>query len=496
MTLSVRTASRDAPNHDALVIGEEAWSFAELAAVVEPTIAVLEARWRDAPATLQSPLALVGASDLPTLVVLYALIELGWPVALVHPRFTETERATLYPLIPRTRWLDAREICGFAATVSSQAETFSSLQTASRVSGIVAPAVEPSLDDERCLAILFTSGTTGTPKGVVLSRRAFAAGARASALNLGWRDGDRWLLGLPIAHVGGLSILTRCLLARRTVVIPHDVAEGRRLTPEALRATLDERDVSIVSLVPTQLEWLLASDAAWSAPRALRVVLLGGAAASPRLLERAHERALPVLTTYGFTEACSQVTTQRAGTTNRGELGAGPPIDGAVVDIRDGVICVRGPTLFSGYFPSDARGRRPDAEGWFETDDLGRFDGNGNLHVLGRRSELVITGGENVVPSEVEAVVERCPGVRAACVFGVPDDTWGELVAVAIVPDGALESLASLEADLGRHVSKHLAPHRRPRLARFVDAFEATPAGKLDRGATARLSRPHLRRLP
>jgi len=478
MTLSVRRASREAPDHTALVFGERTWSFAELAAVVEPMIARLEERWRGAPATLQSPLALVGASDLPTLVVLYALIELGWPVALVHPRFTDTERAALYPLIPKTRWLDARELNDVAATTPVRA------------------AAEPLPDDELCLAILFTSGTTGAPKGVVLSRRAFVAGARASASNLGWRDDDRWLLGLPIAHVGGLSILTRCLIARRAVVIPRDVAEGRRLTPEALRAALDELDVSIVSLVPTQLEWLLASDAAWSAPRSLRAVLLGGAAASPRLLERAWERALPVLTTYGLTEACSQVTTQRAGTVNRGTLGAGPPIDGVQVDILGGVIRVRGPTLFSGYFPSDAGGRHPDAEGWFETDDLGRYDANGNLHVLGRRSDLVITGGENVVPSEVEAVVERCPGVRAACVFGVPDDTWGELVAVAVVPEGALAALESLQAGLARHVSEHLSPHRRPRLLRFVDAFETTPAGKLDRGATARLSGPHLRRFP
>ncbi|HEX4474767.1 MAG TPA: AMP-binding protein, partial [Polyangiaceae bacterium] len=317
MTLSVRDAGRDAPNHTALVIGQRTWSFAELAAVVEPVIALLEEQWRQAPATSQSPLALVGASDLPTLAVLYALIELGWPVALVHPRFTDTERAALYPLIPKTRWLDARATYGLAATTSLKARAVSPPAKSSRVANVAAPIDEPVVsaalgarsDDERCLAILFTSGTTGPPKGIVLSRRAFAAGARASALNLGWREHDRWLLGLPIAHVGGLSILTRCLLARRAVVIPRDVAEGRRLTPEALRVALDELGVSIVSLVPTQLEWLLASGAAWSAPRALRAVLLGGAAASPRLLERAGERALPILTTYGLTEACSQVTT-------------------------------------------------------------------------------------------------------------------------------------------------------------------------------------------
>ncbi len=346
------------------------------------------------------------------------------------------------------------------------------------------------MDPERWLAVLFTSGTTGSPKGIALSRRAFVASARASEANLGFRDDDRWLLGLPIAHVGGLSILTRCLLARKTVVVPDAVAEGRRLDATSLIASIEATRTTLVSLVPTQLEWLLA-EPGWSPPPFLRAVLLGGAAARPSLLERAAERGLPVLTTYGLTEACSQVTTQPAGTVNRGERGAGAPMFGTEVRIVEGAIQVRGPTLLSALVPAGV-GSVLDDDGWFHTDDLGRLDEVGHLHVLGRRSDLIVTGGENVYPAEVEAILERCPGVDAACIFGVPDDTWGELVAVALVPG---ESGAPADGDLLRFVREHLAQHRRPRLVALINAFETTPAGKLDRRATARRAALTLRKL-
>jgi O-succinylbenzoic acid--CoA ligase len=127
-----------------------------------------------------------------------------------------------------------------------------------------------------------------------------------------------------------------------------------------------------------------------------------------------------------------------------------------------------------------------DAEGWLETDDLGRLDPQGNLHVLGRRSDVVITGGENVYPAEVEAALERCPGVAAACVFGIPDPTWGELVATAVVISG--DQRPSLVA-LAQFAREELAPHRRPRRIAFVAELATTPAGKLDRKETARRAR-------
>jgi O-succinylbenzoic acid--CoA ligase len=211
-------------------------------------------------------------------------------------------------------------------------------------------------------------------------------------------------------------------------------------------------------------------------------VLLGGAAASPELLARADDRGVPVLTTYGLTEACSQVTTQPYGTRNRGELGAGAPLPGIELRIADGEIRLRGPTLMDGYLGA------PDPftpDGFFPTGDLGELDARGHLHVRGRRSDRIVTGGENVDPIEVELALARCPGVHAACVVGLPDPEWGDRVAALVVAPGTTEDA------LDTFARAHLAPHKRPRVYRLVDTIPLTPAGKPDRrAARARFREP------
>lgn len=460
-SLSVVDAARDAPEVPALIVGPRVTTYRELAARV-----ARRARWLEdhgAPFDDGGRVSIVGTSHPDTIETVLAAIELGQALVLVHPRLTRSEKdAIVETALPRLHFEEAPREAELPAAPPRGAQG--------------------AIDPERPLAILFTSGTTGRPRGVVLSRRAFVASAAASAANLGWREDDRWLLGLPIAHVGGLSILTRCLLARRTVVVPRAAEAGQRLDTDSLAEELAEQRVTLASLVPTQLEWLLARQPRWVPPQHLRAVLLGGAAAHPALLARAAERGVPVLTTYGLTEACSQVTTQPSGTTNLGELGSGAPAAGVEVRIVDGAIQVRGPTLLSGLFPATAESP-VDADGWLHTEDLGRFGEDGMLHVLGRRSDLIITGGENVHPSEVESVLERHPGVQSACVFGVPDATWGQIVAAAIVP---VQAGAPAPRELARFVAEHLAPHRRPRRVAFVAAFETTRAGKLDRGATSR----------
>jgi O-succinylbenzoic acid--CoA ligase len=285
---------------------------------------------------------------------------------------------------------------------------------------------------------------------------------------------------LPIAHVGGLSVLTRSLIARSAVVIPDAVAGGLRLDASALRRSLEDGAVTLVSLVPTQLSWLLA-DPDFRPPPSLRAVLLGGAAARPDLLARAADRGVPVLTTYGCTEACSQITTQEYGTVNRGELGAGKPMQGTEVRLVDGVVWVRAPTLLTRYLTERGPASALGGDGFFHTDDVGRFDAEGRLHILGRCSDKIVTGGENVFPAEVETALERCPGVDQACVFGVDDAIWGEVVAAAVVPaPGGGPSVDALRT----FVNEHLAPHRRPRRVAFVPQLEVSESGKLDRRAT------------
>lgn len=430
---SIFAAARDAPDSIALHAAGRRYSFAELAELTRARMQSLAHEAR----TLH---ALVGANTLETVVTLYGLLERRRPALLLHPKLTATERA---------------------------AET----DAASRGAHALPPDAA---------VVMFTSGTTGSPRGAVLTRAALAASAQASAANLGWRDDDCWLLAMPLARIGGLSIVTRCLAARRAVALaPHfDAVLLPRWIAEA-RATL-------VSVVPTMLALLFDAHPDWTPPPFLRAVLVGGAAASDKLLARAAMRRLPIVITYGCTETCSQVVaTPYEGRFDAARFGAGKPLPGAQIRIADGRIHMRGPMRMAGHL-----GEPPlAADAWFDTGDLGTIDERGCLHVLGRSTELIVSGGENVHPAEVERVLETCPGIEAAGVFGVADETWGQIVAAALVA-----SAPPADDVLGEHLATRLAAHKRPRRICFVPRLPVTPAGKLDRAALAALA-PQLRAL-
>jgi O-succinylbenzoic acid--CoA ligase len=221
----------------------------------------------------------------------------------------------------------------------------------------------------------------------------------------------------------------------------------------------------------------------------LRAVLLGGDGASDALLRQAAASGWPVLTTYGLTEACSQVATQAVGTPPSVAQGSGAPLDGVEVRIgADGEIGVRGPMLASGYYPS---GSLPlDADGYLATGDVGRFDDAGRLHVVGRRSEMIVTGGENVQPREVEQVLERHPQLAAVLVGGRPEPRWGQEVVALVVP--RVGETPPRAADLEAWVAARLAPYKRPRLYLVGSELPRTAAGKLDRGALVSTAWPRL----
>jgi len=453
MNLSLLQAAADEPDGTALVDAGAVVSFAELAAEVRGAVA----RLGELGVRRGEPVGILGESSRRALVWLYALFEVGAPAVMVHPRATAAERRRFLADCGAARWLEPGD--GWVGT-------------APPVDSAELAAPEPG----STLAIVQTSGSSGRPKGVVLSRRAFSAAAAASAENLGWRDDDRWLLSLPIAHVGGLSVVTRCLLARRAVVVePSPRFDADRLAP-----LLESRRVTLFSVVPTMLRRLLDLDR-WHPPARLRAILVGGAATPPALLARAADRGWPVLTTYGLTEACSQVATQRYGTVQRGELGSGPPVAGMEVRTRNGAIEIRGASLFDGYLPA---GSSPfTADGWFATGDLGHLDDAGNLQVLGRRDEVISTGGELVHPGEVEAALEADPAVAAACVFGVADEEWGEVV-VAVVEIAPGADAPASDAGLTKWLAPRLAElakYKRPRRIVRLGRLPRTPSGKVDR---------------
>lgn len=299
---------------------------------------------------------------------------------------------------------------------------------------------------------LQTSGTSGTPKPVTLTFANLLWSALGSAAALGVEPHDRWLCALPLSHVGGLSIVVRSVIAA-THALVHE-----RFDADRALAAITTEGVTLVSLVPTTLLRLL--DAGLWEPRALRCALLGGAPAPPDLLRRAAGAGVPVAQTYGLTEACSQVTTQAPGDATPD---AGSPLFCTRVRIAtDGEICVSGPTVAGG--------------GELATGDLGRLDADGRLTVTGRKADTIVTGGENVAPAEVEAVLAEHPAVAEAAVHGRAHPAWGEAVVATVV---LRPGVAAGEPELREHCAARLAAFKVPKAVAFTEALPRTASGKL-----------------
>ncbi|MGQ9907722.1 MAG: o-succinylbenzoate--CoA ligase [Candidatus Flexifilum sp.] len=338
--------------------------------------------------------------------------------------------------------------------------------------------------------ILFTSGTTGRPRAASISFGNLHASAAGSRERLGARPDDRWLLGLPLYHIGGIAMLFRSIL-HRVGLVEFDLSAG--FDPGRLADILRDPALGVthVSLVPTMLYRLL--ETGFTAPPHLRCVLVGGAAADVDLLKRASARGLPIAVTYGLTEATSQVATLPPERLLDKLGSAGRPLDGIRVSIVDergaplppgaiGEIVVRGPTVFQGYLgASTSRALR---DGALYTGDLGYLDADGDLCPVQRRTDLIISGGENIYPAEVEAALKSHPAVADACVVGLPSAEWGQIVGAAVVLKA--EHTAS-ETDLDRFMRARLAGYKRPRIYRFVTTIPINATGKIDRQAVRAL---------
>lgn len=330
-------------------------------------------------------------------------------------------------------------------------------------------------DSENPAALgVFTSGTTGSPRLAELSRGALEASAHASAAVLGTTAHDRWLAAMPMTHVGGISILVRSVLQGFCVVM-DPWRDARRLVQVA-----HAQRVSVLSVVPTMLHRVVGLGEDGRAPSSIRATLVGGAAALSRDVETAAALGWAPRLTYGLTEAASQVATSSALVTAPTTCGAAVP--GVNIHIRhpgpDGVgeIVVSGATLFDGYRRPDGTLDRPPTDG-FATGDLGRMDPDG-LRVFVRRTDLIVTGGENVYPAEVEAALASLPGVAECAVVGVPDDEWGQRVEALVVPlEGQTLDTGTLRALLALRIARFKLPRR----IVLCDALPRTSSGKVIR---------------
>jgi O-succinylbenzoic acid--CoA ligase len=342
--------------------------------------------------------------------------------------------------------------------------------------------------DDALLVVLFTSGTSGRTKGACLSWSNFAASALAAADPLGPAIAERWLACMPLFHVGGLSIVVR------SVLFGGPIRLHSRFDAALVSEALDEGDIAGISLVPTMLARLLDHRGSRPAPVGLEALLLGGAAASPELLARARFAGYPVCPTYGLTEATSQVATARPQRPGAARPAPMLPLPGVVVRIvveggdaaagEPGEIVVGGPTVMQGYLDDPAATALALRDGWLHTGDIGFLDDTGGLHVLDRRDDLIVSGGENVYPAEVEAVLVGHPAVAEAGVAGVPDADLGTRVVAWIVANDAATVDSRALAEFCR---TRLAGFKLPREFRFVSALPRTAAGKLQRRRLADL---------
>ncbi len=346
----------------------------------------------------------------------------------------------------------------------------------------VEPYAGEEFEPDRPHSVIYTSGTTGRPKGAVLTHGNFYWSAVGSAENLGQRPGDRWLACMPLFHVGGLSILLRSAIYGTTAVLHDGFDES------AVNAALRDEGVTLLSVVATMLRRMLDADRD-GYPSTVRAVLLGGGPAPRELLQAARDRGLPVLQTYGLTEAASQVATLAAGDALDRLGSAGLPLSGTTIRVETegrvaaagevGEILAAGATVTPGYLHSDEATAEALRDGWLHTGDLGYIDGDGYLYVADRRDDLIVSGGENVYPAEVEAALLALDGIEDCAVVGLPDERWGQAVAAVIVtaPEAALD----LEAVTSR-LRESLAGYKLPRRFELRAApLPRTASGKLQR---------------
>lgn len=295
-------------------------------------------------------------------------------------------------------------------------------------------------------SILFTSGSSGNPKGVLHTIGNHYYNALGALQHIPFERGDRWLMSLPMYHISGFSLIMRSLIGGGTLVFTRP--------DESISDAVINRNITHLSLVPAQLNKLMQIPPAVKALCQCKSILLGGASSSPALIKQALDHGLPLSTTYGSTESASQVST-----INPSELKRKPNMSGRILPYRDlkiaddGEILLKGQTLFKGYVRGERVELALDAHGYFHTGDMGALDEESLLMVAGRKDRMFISGGENIYPEEIEKALLAMNSVEQAYVVPVPDAVMGQRP-VAFVKTAIRQPVPNAEA-----IRLHLQPY-------------------------------------
>jgi len=364
--------------------------------------------------------------------------------------------------------------------------------------GVPGPAGVPLAEDEEPLSwdtplvIAYTSGTTGRPKGAVLTSNNFFWNAMNDLLTIDLRSDDVTITLLPMFHIGGLGLfLLPTLLAGGRAVIPP------RFDPEQALRLIEQERVTVVFGVPTVHQRLLeAIDRLRPDLSSVRMFYSGGAPCPVDLIRAYHERGIPFGQGYGLTETAPTVFMmadeadylRKAGSIGRpapfNRVRLLDPATGApAAPGQVGEIVVKGPNVFAGYWRNPEATAQAVRDGWFHTGDLARADEEGFVTIVGRLKEMLISGGENVYPVEVEQVIQSHPAVVEAAVYGVPHPEWGEVPHAAVV---LMPGASVTEEELREHCARQLAKYKVPRRFHFLPDLPRNAAGKVLKGELAR----------
>ncbi|MEW9502846.1 o-succinylbenzoate--CoA ligase [Jeotgalibacillus marinus] len=460
------------PNRMAITFQESTWTFSEL---LETT--TLIAKKIQSLSLTNEPVALLIRNTAKGIVLIHALQQLGLSAVMLNPRLRSNEwefqlkDSSAQLLIVDDQFEEViREFEDKLSVLSiAQVEQLDSSN-------------EPLIEHERDVcSIMYTSGTTGQPKGVLQSYENHFASAVGSALNVGLNVEDTWLCAVPLFHISGYSILMR------SVIYGNGVRLYEKFDEEVVHQDLVEGRATMISVVSTMLTRLLniRGDACYH--ERFRCMLLGGGPAASHVVEECFEAGIPVFQTYGMTETSSQFATLAPEDSGRKIGSSGKPLFMNDIQILNshhercesnisGEIVVQGPNVTCGYINRREANRDAFKNGWFYTGDIGYLDEEGFLYVLDRRSDLIISGGENIYPAEIESVLTSHHAILEAAVVGKKDDQWGE-VPVAFAVQQAGETLA--ENDLIAYCKEQLASYKVPVCVYFIEQLPRNASNKL-----------------
>ena len=450
----------------ALSFEDRQWTFAELNGIALEYAGKLAA----AGVGKDSRVAFLSKSHPKFVMLMYACMHIGCEMVMLNERLSKVELA--YQLNDSEAELALVDDALQGKIDSPLQMLFSELE---KKEGLVFTP-ETEWPSERTISIMYTSGTTGNPKGVRQTAENHFSSSVSSALNIGVAPDDVWLCTVPLFHISGFSILMRSLI----------YGMGVRLHPkfdtEQCAYELQGGLVTHMSVVGVTLERILATlkelDLEVS-PR-FKVMLAGGGPIPSNYIHRAGSYGMSVLQTYGMTETSSQTTTLQPDDADRKVGSSGKPlflyqvrIGGALKPGDIGEIHIRGPQVSPGYIGKFA-GRDVQQDGWLHTGDMGYLDDEGFLYVVDRRSDLIVSGGENIYPAEIEKVLLEHPAVREAGVCGTKNEQWGEVPVAFVVLKDDVE-----KQELVEFCQMRLASYKVPKWIRKVDSLPRNASNKL-----------------